>query len=172
MFTKTDIEKYFKAEKSTGGLFIIIGIVSIVLAILFFFFLKIEFYKGAAIPLSFFGLLLTIVGVFIYKRSDQDRIRNVYAYDMSPSALKQKEIPRMQTVIKNFVLYRWIEVILLAAGIGLYIYFIRDIDHDFWRGLGMSLSIMALVALIVDYFAEKRGHVYLEGLISFTSKNS
>jgi hypothetical protein len=172
MFTKTDIEKYFKAEKSASGLFITIGIASIVLAIIFFFFLKIEFYKGVAIPLFFFGLLLTIVGATIYKRSDQDRTRNVYAYDMNPSELKQKEIPRMQTAMKNFVLCRWIEIVLLAVGIGLYVYFIRDIDHDLWRGLGIGLSGMALVALIADYFAEKRGHVYLEGLISFTSKYS
>ena len=172
MFTKADIEKYFNAEKSESGLFMTIGIAAIVLAILFFFFLKIEFYKGVAIPLFFIGLLLCIVGFAIYRRSDSDRIRNVYAYDMNPAELKEKEIPRMKTVMKNFVLYRWIEIILLATGIGLYIYFIRDIDHDLWRGIGLGLAIMALLALVGDYFAEKRGHAYLDGLLSFTSNKS
>jgi hypothetical protein len=172
MFSKADIEKYFNAEKSESGLFMTIGIVGIVLAVIFFFFLKTEFYKGAAIPLSAIGLLLGIVGYTVYIRSDDDRTRNVYAYDMNPSELKEKEIPRMQTVMKNFILYRWIEIILAAAGIGLYIYFIRDIKHDFWRGLGLGLAIMALLALTADYFAEKRGHGYLKGLISFTSNKS
>jgi hypothetical protein len=172
MFSKADIEKYFNAEKSESGLFMTIGIAGIVIAIIFFFFLKTEFYKGAAIPLAAIGLLLGIVGYTVYKRSDNDRKQNVYAYDMNPSELKEKEIPRMQTVMKNFILYRWIEIILAAAGVGLYIYFIRDIKHDFWRGLGIGLAVMALLALAADYFAEKRGHVYLKGLISFTTKKS
>jgi hypothetical protein len=169
MFSKADIEKYFNAEKSESGLFMTTGIVGIVLAVIFFFFLKTEFYKGAAIPLVSVGLLLGIVGYTVYKRSDDDRKRNVYAYDMNPSELKEKEIPRMKTVMKNFVLYRLIEIFLAAAGIGIYIYFIRDIKHDFWRGLGLGLAVMAILALTADYFAEKRGHVYLNGLISFTS---
>jgi len=171
MFSRTDIEKYFNAEKSESGLFMTIGAVGIVLAIIFFFFLRIEFYKGVAIPLFSIGLLLGIVGYAVYKRSDEDRIRNVYAYDMNPSQLKEKEIPRMKAVMKNFIIYRWVEIGLLLIGIGAYIYFLRDIRHDFWRGLGVGLAVMALLALVADYFAEKRGHTYLDGLISFTSKN-
>ena len=172
MFSKADIEKYFNAEKSESGLFMTIGIAGIVLAVIFFFFLETEFYKGAAIPLAAVGLLLGVVGYTVYKRSDDDRKRNVYAYDMNPAELKEKEIPRMQTVMENFILYRWVEIILAVVGIGLYVYFIRDIKHDFWRGLGIGLAVMALLALTADYFAEKRGHVYLKGLISFTTKNS
>lgn len=169
MFSKSDIEKYFNAEKSESGLFLTIGIAGIVIAVIFFFFLKTEFYKGMAIPLFAVGLLLGVVGYTVYKRSDSDRMRNVYAYDMNPSELKEKEMPRMQTVMKNFITYRWIEIFLAAAGIGLYIYFIRDIRHDFWRGLGLGLAIMAVLALAADYFAEKRGRIYLEGLNTFTS---
>ena len=172
MFTKADIEKYFNAEKSESGLFMTIGIAGIVIAIIFYFFLKTEFYKGAAIPLFFIGVILGIVGFTVYKRSDSDRIRNVYAYDMNPTELKQKEIPRMKTVIQNFIIYRWVEIALLIIGLGLYIYFVRDIRHDFWRGFGLGLAVMALSALVADYFAEKRGRVYLDGLITFTSKNS
>jgi hypothetical protein len=44
----------------------------------------------------------------------------------------------------------------------------RDLSNDFWRGLGLGLAIMALLALTADFFAEKRGHVYLNGLKEFT----
>jgi hypothetical protein len=172
MFSKADIEKYFIAEKSAGGLFITIGLMAIVIAIIFFFFLKTGFYKGTAIPLIVIGLLSGIVGYTVYNRSDSDRMRNVYAFDMNPSELKEKEIPRMQTVKKSFKIILWVELVLVAAGIGLYIYFIRDIKHDFWRGLGIGLAIMALIALAMDYFAEKRAATYLNGLISFTSNKS
>jgi len=172
MFEKTDIEKYFNGEKAESWVFMTIGFAGIILAIILFLFLKTNLYKGMAIPLATVGLLMGVVGFTVYKRSDDQRIENVYAYGMNPSLLKNKEIPRMKTVMKSFVIYRWVEIILFLVGAGLYIYFIRDFRQDFWRGFGFALALMALVALAADYFAEKRGHVYLNGLESFTSKIS
>ncbi len=170
MFTKADIEKYFNAEKQESLLFMLIGVAGIIAAFVFFFFLKTNFYKGAAIPFMLVGLLLAMVGYIVYKRSDDDRIRNVYAYDMNPSQLKEKELPRMQTVMKNFVIVRWVEIFLFLVGAALYVYFIRDFNNDFWRGLGLALAVMALIALTADYFAERRGKIYKKGIQSFTSK--
>lgn len=169
MFNKAGIEKYFIAEKQESLLFILIGLAGIIAAAIFFFFLKTGFYKGAALPLLLIGLLLGVVGYTVYKRSDDDRKRNVYAFDMNPGDLKTKEIPRMEVVMKNFVIYRWVEIVLLLAGAALYIYFTRNNAHDFWRGLGLGLAVMSLLALTADYFAEKRGHVYLNGLKAFTA---
>ena len=170
MFTKADIEKYFNAEKQESLLFMLIGVAGIIAALVFFFFLKTNFHKGAAIPFMLVGLLLAMVGYIVYKRSDDDRIRNVYAYDMNPSQLKEKELPRMQTVMKNFVIVRWVEIFLFLVGAALYVYFIRDFNNDFWRGLGLALAVMALIALTADYFAERRGKIYKKGIQSFTSK--
>ncbi len=50
MFTKADIEKYFNAEKAESLLFLGIGIAGIIVAVLFLFVLKTQFYKGAAVP--------------------------------------------------------------------------------------------------------------------------
>ena len=167
MFTKTDIEKYFIAEKQESLLFILIGVAGILTAIIFFFFLEINFYKGAAIPLFFIGLLMSIAGYTVYQRSDAGRIRNVYDFDMNPSGLKEKELPRMKTVMRNFIIYRYTEIFLLILGAGLYIYFIRDLKNDFWRGLGLALALMSLLALVADFFAEKRGDFYTKGIESF-----
>lgn len=172
MFTKAAIEKYFMAEKQESLVFLVIGLAGILTAIIFFFFLKTAFYKGAAIPLFLIGCLLGTVGYTVYKRSDDDRKRNVYAYDMNPSDLKEKEIPRMEVVMKNFVVYRWVEIVLLLAGGFLFYYCCKIKPDAFWCGLGMGLAIMALLALTADYFAEKRGHVYLNGLRSFVNSKS
>lgn len=169
MFSKADIEKYFVAEKSESFLFMAIGVAGIVAAIFFVFVIKSSFYTGAAIPLTLAGLLLGIVGYTVHKRSDSDRIRNVYAYDMNPGDLKSKELPRMKTVMKNFVIYRYTEIALAIAGIALFVYFRNDQASQFWKGLGLGLAIMALLALTADYFAEKRGAVYMKGLESFTN---
>lgn len=172
MFTKTDIEKYFVAEKKESLLFLVLGLAGIAAAIIFLFILHMSFYRGAAIPFILIGLLLATVGYTVYKRSDGDRVRNVYAYDMNPQELKEKEIPRMKTVMRNFVIYRYVELFLFLLGAGLYIYFIRDFRQDFWRGLGLALALMSLLTLLADYFAEKRGRQYLRGLESFTRQSS
>lgn len=167
MFAKADIEKYFNGEKKESLLFLFIGVAGVITALVFFFFIKTNFYKGAAIPLLLIGLLLAVVGYTVYKRSDNDRVRNVYAYDMNPTELKDKELPRMKAVLKNFVIYRYTELFLLLVGSALYSYFIRDIRNDFWQGFGLALAIMALFALAADFFAEKRGKVYTKGIESF-----
>ena len=93
MLTKIDIEHYFIAEKSESLLFIIIGAAAIQLALVFFFYLKTKWYKGAAIPLLTVGLMHCVAGAVIYARSDQDRIRNLYAYDMNPGELQTMNCP-------------------------------------------------------------------------------
>jgi hypothetical protein len=170
MFTKADIEQYFNAEKAESWLFMAIGIAGIIAAAIFFFSLKTSFYKGAAIPLLAVGLLLGVVGYTVYKRSDDDRKRNAYAYDLNPSELRTKEIPRMETVMKNFVMYRYVEMGLALLGIGLFVYFGKNIDQTFWKGFGLTLTVMSLLALGADFFAERRGHVYLNGLKEYTAK--
>jgi hypothetical protein len=42
----------------------------------------------------------------------------------------------------------------------------------FRKGMGLTLTIMALIALAADYFAERRGKVYLKGLESFAKMTS
>ncbi len=171
MFTKTDIEKYFASEKSGSLLFIIIGIIAIVLAILFFFFLKTNFYKGLAVPLCLIAVLQITVGYSVYKRSDADRQRNVYAFDMNPADLKAKEFPRMVKVNKSFVLYRWIEIVLLIAGMVLIYLYRSDTERSFLYGLGLGLAIQAFILLGTDYFAESRAKIYTTGLKQFTEKS-
>jgi hypothetical protein len=170
MFTKTDIEKYFTAEKNESLVFIFIGIAAIILGVLFFIFLKTNFYKGMALPLILIAAIQITVGYTVYKRSDSDRQRNVYAYDLNPSELKGKEIPRMEKVNKNFVYYRWIEIALILTGLVLIFLYRSDPAKLFLYGLGIGLAIQAFIMLGADYFAEARAKVYTKGLIEFTQK--
>lgn len=170
MFTKADIEKYFLAEKQESMLFLIIGAVAIMLAFVFYFFLKNNFYKGGAIPLLVIGLIQLIVGYTVYARSDEQRIDNVYAFDMNPDKLKNQELPRMKIVNKNFVIYRWVEIIILAVGIALIFCYYGNSSKAFLFGIGITLSIQSALMLGADYFAEKRAKIYTEHLENFTQK--
>ena len=170
MLTKTDIEKYFIAEKQVGLVFFIIGIIAVALAIVFFFVLRTNFYKGAAIPLILFGLLELIAGFTIYQRSDGDRTRNVYAFDMNPYELKEKELPRMEKVTKSFTIYKWVEVLVLVAGIVLIFLYRTKPERVFWFGLGITLAIQALLMFSADYLAAKRANDYTTKLEAFVKK--
>ena len=77
----------------------------------------------------------------------------------------------MKKVMKNFVIYRYTEIFLFLVGAALYIYFIRDFTKDFWRGFGLALAVMSLLALTADFFAEKRGKIYIKGIESYIKGN-
>ncbi|WP_315818647.1 hypothetical protein [Paraflavitalea speifideaquila] len=167
MLTKTDIEKYFMAEKQVSLIFFIIGIVAVALALVFFFVLRTQLYKGAAIPLLLVGVIELVIGFSVYKRSDGDRLRNVYAYDMNPQQLKEQELPRIQKVVKNFTLYKWVEIALLITGIVLIVLYRARPEKAFWVGLGITLAVQTLLMLGTDYSAEKRAKDYSSKLEAF-----
>ena len=73
----------------------------------------------------------------------------------------------METVMKNFVVYRYTEIAFILFGVALFFLFQKEPNGKFWSGLGVGLFIMAVFALGTDYFAEKRGRVYLKGLKEF-----
>jgi len=170
MFSKQDIEKYFLEEKQLGLLFIIIGSVAVVLAIIFYFFMKAPFYKGAAVSLLLMGLVQLVLGFTVYNRSDEDRARNVYAYDMNPGQLKNEELPRIKKVLSNFTIIKWVEMALLVTGLVLILYYRSNAEKTFWYGLALALTVQVLILFIGDASAERRAKLYTTGLETFVNK--
>ncbi len=167
MFSKSNIEKYFFAEKSESLLFMIIGALAVIMAVIVFVYLKNSLAKGMLIPLVVIGIIQMVVGLNVYRKSDSQRTEMVYAYDMNPAKLKSEEIPRMIAVMKSFVIIRYTEIILFLTGTILCFVFRNSSESTFWYGFGFALSIQALISLTLDFFAEKRGQVYLDGLSDF-----
>lgn len=164
MFTKAQAEAYFIAEKQESLLFVIIGIVAIVVGILFLVMMKTPLYKGIVIPIIAIGLIQCVVGYTVYARSDAQRKDIVYKMDLNPGAIKDVEIPRMEAVMKNFTIYRWVEIVLLIAGIALLVVYKNNEAKQLLFGVGIGLAIQSAIMLGADYFAEKRGGDYLRGL--------
>jgi hypothetical protein len=167
MFTKADIEKYFIAEKQESLLFIVFGLAAIVLSLYFYFMQRTPLSKGLAIPILIIGLVQVVVGFTVYSRSDRQRIDNVYAYDMNPSRLQSEELGRMKTVNKNFVIYRWMEIICLAVGILLVVVFCKIESRQLFLGIGLGLAVQAAIMLCADFFAEQRALKYTRGIEEF-----
>ena len=113
------------------------------------------------------GLVQAIAGYAVYVRSDDQRISQVYAYDMNPDQLKTIELTRMRKVKTNFLIYRWIEIGFLIAGIILIILFRNPNGKIFWIGFGITLTLMAAELFIADFIAEKRAVRYTSQLEEF-----
>ncbi|ULQ52282.1 hypothetical protein [Flavihumibacter fluvii] len=167
MFTKSDIEKYFIAEKQESMFFLVIGLIAISLSAYFYFVHKAPFQKGLAIPILLIGFIQAVVGYTVYDRSDRQRIDNVYAYDMNPSKLQVEELARMKTVNHNFIVYRWVEIACLTAGIILVVMFCKEDTNRFVLGVGTGLAIQAAIMLTADFFAERRALWYTKGIEEF-----
>ncbi|MFM6925062.1 MAG: hypothetical protein ACKOU7_06135 [Ferruginibacter sp.] len=170
MFEQRDfsfIYKYFIAEKQESLLFLIVGIAAVLLAVVFWFFIKSNpnFFKGAAIPLLAIGLVQVVVGYTVYSRTDKQKAGIAYNIGMEPANyVKQTEQPRMKTVMKNFVIYRWVEIAFIIAGVVLVFLFRSNPERSFWYGFGAALALQAIMMLGADYFAEKRGKIYYNHL--------
>lgn len=166
MITKADIELYFTAQKQAGWWFLVIGIIAVAAAIVCWQWQRNAFGRGLTIPLVLFGLMQCAAGFRVYKESDPLRISNVYALDMNPGQLKTTELPRMKNIQQRFVIYRWIQAVMLAAGLVL-LFLFRHTPFSFWYGFGISWSIQVAVVIIVYYFAAQRATIYIQQLEAF-----
>ena len=155
------IEKYFNAEKYESLLFVLVGINAIAFALYFILKLKQPFYNGMAYPIIAVALLQIVVGGSVYFRSPKDIARVQEIMQNNKTRIDTEEIPRMKVVMKNFVIYRWVEIALIITGI---ILFFAFADKTFWKGFGLALSVQAAFMLLLDFFAESRGKTYLEYL--------
>lgn len=164
MFTRIDVEKYFNSEKSLSLLFIIIGSIAIIAAIVFWFVIKSAIYKGIAVPLLLIAVIQLIVSIYVYKKADAQRIDVIYKLDSNGSFKTEKEIPRMETVIKNFTIYRSIEIVLMLIGLVLIFIYKSNPEKSFLVGIGIGLAIQAATMFAGDSYAARNANIYLEGL--------
>jgi MFS family permease len=159
--------KYFNGEKSESYIFILIGVIALAMALYFIFILKSSFWKGVAVPFIIVALLEFAVGFTIINRSPKDAARVETFILKEPQSIKTFEIPRMEKVMSNFVIFRYVEIALIILGIAL---MYSSLNDTFWRGIGLGLFIQASIVLSLDFFAERRGHIYLEYLKELSEK--
>ena len=157
------IVKYFTGERLESFLFLGLGLLGLALAVISLSVTKTSFVKGIAIPFLLVSGLEIIVGLTLIYRSPQDIIRVETYLSEKTEMIQKEEIPRMEKVMRNFVLFRYTEITLIIMGIIL-MYGARQ--NSLWNGIGVGLFIQSSTVLLLDFFAERRGEVYLEYLKS------
>ena len=150
---------YFTEERIQSLFFIIIGVITLLLAAIFLFIIKHSFFKGMAISLLVIALIQLSVGISIYKSSLKDIERINHFMRQEPQKITIEEIPRMEKVIDNLIIYKLIEVLLIAVGIIVWLIFNKS-PQTYWKGLALGLIIQSSVMLSLDLIAEKRAKNY------------
>lgn len=161
------IVKYFTGERLESFLFLGLGISGFAIAISFLFILKTSFLKGIAIPFLLVSFLEIVVGITLIYRSPKDIIRVETYLSKKNEMIQQEEIPRMESVMRNFVIFRYTEITLIILGIILMYGFRQNL---LLNGIGLGLFIQSSIVLLLDFFAERRGEVYLAYLRSIIEK--
>lgn len=156
------IETYFNAERTGGLIFTIVGILAIAVAI--WGWRHGPFWRGVALPLAAVALIQVSVGSTVWLRSSNDIQRVQHIVSQEQERIAEEEVPRMQTVLKSFVINRRIEIALLAAGLALLTLATRG---SAWQGAGLGLAVQVGLVLLLDGFAERRAQAYLEWLQAF-----
>lgn len=157
------IESYFTEEKIESLFFIIIGSMALLFAGFLLFIIKYSFFKGMAIPLLIVGFIQLSDGISVYNRSAAYITRVNQFIKQEPQKLKTEELPRVEKVMKNFIIYKWVEISLMIGSIILFFAFYES-PQTFWKGLALGLIIQTSIMLTLDIIAEKRGHIYIEKL--------
>lgn len=156
-----EIEKYFNAERAESLLFILVAVIALLVAGYFLLKLEKPYLNGISYALISVAIIQLTVGTSIFLRSPKDIKRVERIIQTDSTKIQSEEIPRMKTVMKNFVVYRWVEIALILFGIFLFSY---NQSPNIWKGVGLGLIIQASLMLLLDYFAEARGKHYLEFL--------
>ena len=155
---------YFAGEKQESLLFIAVGLIAICVGI--WLWTNGHRLRFMAVPLITIALMQLVVGTTVYLRTES-QVQSLIAQSQSaPAQFKQDEVSRMQTVMKNFNIYKAIEMVLLVLGVCL-IGFLQRFDVA--AGIGAGLVLQAAFTLALDMFAEARGQDYLvalKGLLS------
>ena len=93
-----------------------------------------------AYPLVVIALMQIVVGGTVYLRTDSQLSTLSAQLQTNPAAFKVEETARMITVMKNFSIYKTIEMLLLITGIGIIAFLQR---YDVAAGIGVGLVLQS-----------------------------
>jgi hypothetical protein len=158
------IEKYFNGEKIQCSIGILLALISISSATYFLLQIKKPLTTGMSYPFIIIPTLLLTICIAVIIRSPKDIVRVNQMMQSDKEKIKTDELPRMQTVMKNFRVIKTVEIAIAVFSIFLFLFMPTE---SVWRGVGLGLLMQALMMLAFDIVAESRGKEYFEYLQKF-----
>lgn len=168
MLSRTELERYFSAEKQIGMIFIVFSILAIAIAAYLYFVQKTDLLKGFSIPVLLLGILFLTQGRTLHGRADGLRTANLEAFDAKSGDIREKELPRIKKVLDDIAGYRLVEIGLFAAA-ALLTFYLRSKrpELNFWYGLTLSIAITAICSHGLNFMVKKQAREYAQKVESF-----
>lgn len=160
------ITTYLTEERIESTFFMIVGLITIALAFIFLGIIKYSFFKGMAIPLLVLGIIELSAGAISYNQLQKYSNNIPLLKKNNTEEVQAEELKRMQIVLKNYAIYRWIELFLICIGLLLFIRFNKS-PQTFWKGFGLGLLIQASILFALHLLTEQTGKMYIEQLINY-----
>jgi small-conductance mechanosensitive channel len=150
---------YFTAEKQESLLFIAVGLIAVAVGL--WLWMNGHRLRSMAFPLIAIAAIQIVVGSSVYLRTDAQVATLSAQLETAADAARAAEDVRMAKVMKNFGLYKIIEIALLTIGV-LLVLFLRQ--SDLAVGIGAGLILQSSFMLALDMFAELRAEEYIAAL--------
>jgi small-conductance mechanosensitive channel len=150
---------YFTAEKQESLLFIAVGLIAVAVGL--WLWMNGHRLRSMAFPLIAVAAIQIVVGSSVYLRTDAQVATLSAQLETAADAARAAEDVRMAKVMKNFGLYKIIEIALLTIGV-LLVLFLRQ--SDLAVGIGAGLILQSSFMLALDMFAELRAEEYIAAL--------
>lgn len=154
---------YFAAEKREGAAFMAAGAAGGAASVFLLTHRDSDVARGAAVPIIAVSAIQLLVGGGVYFRTDAQVAELEALLAEDPAAFRARELERMRAVDFWFGVYRWTEIALFAAGVGMVVAGAAA-DLPFLEGAGYGLGIESALMLGLDALAEARAERYIEAL--------
>jgi hypothetical protein len=154
--------QYFKTEKKESIYYIVLGLLSVVFTI-YFLSKGHRFYNGISYALISVGLIELVVGATIYLSSDKDIVRVDHFIHKDFYSIKNVEIPRMQSQLKNLEIYLIADKIFIILGL---ILLFSSAPFSLVKGIGIGITIQSMMLFLLDHRTEQRSKAYFTFLNS------
>jgi hypothetical protein len=157
---------WVKGEILEGVIVVSFGILTLISSILFWRFGKTLTTKGMIIPLLVIGIFYFIAAsVSIY--INQQRIPQYEEkYQENPAGFIESERERTEGFMKIYIYSYVIATVMIFTGLILFLF----IGGANFKGIGLSLILMGLSLLCIDYFSKERAIIYHNEIIRFLNK--
>jgi hypothetical protein len=150
-----------KGELFEGRIVLLFGLVTIVIALLFWKAGSTPNAKAMLFPLLAVGIMFAgIGGGMLY--SNHNRITDYpQAFQNNPTEFIKAEKERTENFISWYPKTRYIFSALAILGIILFLFWATPIG----RAIGISLVLMTLATFVVDHFSEERAETYHQKIV-------
>ena len=168
MLTQAEIQHYYSAFKYAQLFLIFLGIISLIIAVIFYFRLKTPGHKGFALPLFVSALLFCTAGYGNYTSVRPLSIRAAYNYDMHPELFKTKELSRITELQKRLTVLTDVNAVIIVLSMLLFFYFRKKRDSDYYKGAAASLFLMATISTAIYFIILQNARSYGEKIDQYS----